>query len=82
VTRAEFEMTPQQHEQLLDSCKPVPAMWGSGGAQLFPSQQENANTAWQRLGAELGFVWDTVEPVPGKGERFFSAVVAGTGGPA
>ena len=34
--------------------------------------QENANAAWQRLGKEMGFVWDTVRP-SGTGPKNFTA---------
>jgi hypothetical protein len=71
--RAEFKMTEQQFADLMDACKPTPAIWGSGGAQLVSTPQENANRAWQKLADELGFVWDTVSPVPGKGQLWFSA---------
>lgn len=30
--------------------------------QMFPTPQENANRAWQKLGKEMGFVWDSCEP--------------------
>lgn len=28
---------------------------------------------WKRLGEKYGFVWDTVEPIAGKGYTFFKA---------
>jgi hypothetical protein len=69
----EFEMTEQQLNRLLDSCKPVPYMIIGG---ILPrSPQENANDAWMLLGREMGFEWDTVEPVYGKSNRFFTAEV-------
>ena len=71
--RREFELTEQQYQRLLDACKPTPAMWGSGGAPMFASPQENANRAWKELGRELGFVWNSASPIPGKGPRFFVA---------
>lgn len=72
--RREFEMSEDQLEKLLDASKPVPAMFLSGGRPMLGTPQENANTAWQLLGQELGFRWDTVQPCPGKGQRFFMAV--------
>ena len=74
--RKEFEMTEEQLAALLDACKPVPyfAVGGSYGEPSSP--QENANRAWEQLGSELGFKHMTVEPVPGKGQRFFTAEVA------
>jgi hypothetical protein len=73
--RAEFEMTEQQFDRLLSAMQPVPYMLGAGGVPPR-SVQENANDAWKALADELGFVWDTVEPVSGKGQRVFSAIAA------
>ena len=78
--RKEFEMTPEQLEDLLELVKPLPYMV-IGGMEP-PSQQERANRAWADLGKEMGFVWDTVEPVRGKGDRFFTAEVVDSGGPS
>lgn len=74
--RAEFTMTEEQEQRLLSAMKPVPAMWIGGPPR---SVQENANDAWRALASELGFVWDTVQPVAGKGQRVFSAIVATLG---
>lgn len=70
--RREYEMSEEQHKVLLDACKPVPYMVFGGMEPTSP--QENANRAWQRLGEEMGFDSRTVEPVSGKGSRFFTAV--------
>lgn len=78
--RQEFEMTDEQLEKLLDACKPTPVMFLSGGMPMSPSPQENANRAWQALGQELGFKWDTVKPVPGKPQQFFTAEKLGPAG--
>lgn len=59
--------------RILDACKPVPAMFGSGGTPLFGTPQENANRAWAALGTELGFKPMTVRPVAGKGMLHFTA---------
>jgi hypothetical protein len=69
----EYEMTSEQHETLLEACKPVPAMYLSGGQLMGNSPQENANEAWRKLGLELGFDHLTVEPVSGKPPTFFRA---------
>ncbi len=71
--RKEYEMTVEQRDRILEACKPVPAMYLSGGAPMYRSQQENANDAWQALATELGFKWDTIRPVPGKSDLFISA---------
>jgi hypothetical protein len=34
---------------------------------------KSENRAWQRLGAEMGFDWKTVEPMPGEDCRYFTA---------
>lgn len=69
--RKEFEMTDEQHAKLLEACKPVPYMVFGGMAP--PTPQENANAAWRALGAQMGFDGMSVEPVRGKGTKFFTA---------
>lgn len=75
--RKEFEITQDQMDKLLDACKPTPAMYLSGGRPMSGTPQENANLAWRSLGNELGFDGMTVQPVHGKGARFFTAEVTG-----
>lgn len=70
--RTEYEMTKVDLGELLKACKPVPYMV-IGGMEP-PSPQENANAAWARLGAKMGFDSNSVRPVDGKGQRFFTAV--------
>lgn len=69
--RREFELTPEQLQGILDASRPVPYIVVGGVAPRSP--QESANAAWRALGAELGFDWKTVKPVPGKDQSFFSA---------
>ena len=76
--RREYEMSEAQHAVLLDACKPTPAMYLSGGIPMAGTPQENANHAWRALGTEMGFDFMTVEPVSGKGTRFFTAIATGT----
>ena len=71
--RKEFEMTSEELKELLDACKPTPVMYLDGGTPMFNTPQENANYAWQKLGLKKGFVWDSVEPVQGKGMKYFTA---------
>ena len=71
--KKQYRMTEDQFKTLLDSCKPTPAMWGSGGAPMFSTPQENANRAWKKLGAEMGFVWDTCEDAGTGDQRDFLA---------
>lgn len=75
--RTEYEMTEADLEKILDACKPTPAMWGSGGATMFNTPEENANRAWAELGERMGFDYDTVKPT-GNGDRFFTAVPSET----
>lgn len=70
ATRSEFEMTEADLAELLKSMQPVPYMIIGGMAPA--SRQENANAAWARLGAKMGFKPMTVRP-SGKGDRFFTA---------
>ncbi len=72
--RREFEMTQEQLDELMTASKPVPYVVIGGFEPESP--QQNANRAWQALADELGFVWDTVKSVPGKGTLFFTAEVA------
>jgi len=74
MPRVSYEMTEEDLKKLLDACKPTPVMYLSGGVPLGSSPQENANRAWSELGGRLGFDWNTVRPIDGKGNRFFSAV--------
>lgn len=74
--RTNYEMTQQDLDVILDACKPTPVMFLSGGTPMGGSPQENANSAWASLGKKMGFDHMTVQPIAGKGNRFFSAVPA------
>ena len=67
-----YEMSEEQLAKLLEACRPTPVMYVSGGQPMGSTPQENANRAWKKLGTEMGFVWDTVEPTD-KGDRCFLA---------
>ena len=69
--KKEFRLSDTQYNELMIACRPVPYMIIGGFAPR--SRQENANAAWQALGKQMNFKWDTVEPVPGKSEFFFMA---------
>lgn len=71
MTRREYEMTEADLRTLLDACKPVLAIALQCGP--ISSPQENANRAWQQLGHKMEFNYLTVQPVRGKGQRFFTA---------
>ena len=74
--RTNYEMTEADLRELLDAMKSVPVMMIGGYSPASP--QENANAAWARLGAKMGFDHMTVQPSPGKGNRFFSAIPSET----
>src|SRR5688500_13820937 len=68
--RTNDELTAADLLEILDACKPVPAMMIAG--TLPSAQQENANNAWRALRKKMGFDHMTVQPIYGKGYRFFS----------
>lgn len=74
--RTEYEMSEADLEKLLDACKSTPVMMIGGFALSTP--QDNANRAWRALGKKLGFDGDSVRPVSGKGNRFFTAIPSET----
>ena len=73
----EYEMTEKDLEEILEACKPTPVMFIGGGVPIGGNQQENANSAWEKLGKKLGFDYMTVRP-SNKGNRFFTAVPSET----
>ncbi len=74
--RTNYEMTEEDLARILDACKPTPVMMIGGTTSRSP--QQNANAAWAELGKRMGFDSDTVKPISGKGNRFFSAVPSET----
>jgi hypothetical protein len=70
--RVNYEMTEADLRKIIEACKPTPCIMIGGSTGSSP--QENANRAWAALGEKMGFDYMTVEPIRGKGERFFSAV--------
>lgn len=74
--RTNYEMTEEDLKEILAACKPVPMIMLQCGTPSSP--QENANRAWRQLGEKMGFDSDTVQPIAGKGNRFFSAVPSET----
>lgn len=69
--RREYEMSEAQYKALMEACKPVTYLVMGGREPTSP--QENANNAWKALAVELGFIWDTVQPVYEKGDYYFTA---------
>lgn len=74
--RTEYEMTEDDLAKILDASKPVPYI--AVGNCPPSSPQENANRAWRELGERMGFDWQTVRPVQGKGQLVFSAIPSET----
>lgn len=74
--RTEYEMTEADLKELLEACKSQPVMMVGGYSPASP--QENANRAWAGLGKKMGFDSTTVQPISGKGNRFFTAVPSET----
>lgn len=70
MTPIEYEMSDEDYQQILTASRPVRYMIVGGVEPASP--QENANRAWQSLGARLGFDWLTVQR--GRDERHFMAV--------
>jgi uncharacterized Fe-S cluster-containing radical SAM superfamily protein len=70
--RTNYEMTEDDLKELLKACQPTRVMLIGGYNP--PSPQENANRAWQKLGEKYGFDYQTVRPISGKGQRFFTAI--------
>lgn len=71
MARQEYEMTEADLAALMEASKLVVLIALNTGMPSSP--QENANRAWKALGHRMGFNYLTVEPTPGKGQRFFSA---------
>ena len=69
--RKEYELSDDQLKGLMSACEPVPMIMLQCGTPTSP--QERANSAWLALGKDLGFQHMTVEPVSGKGAKFFTA---------
>lgn len=66
-----YEMSEEQLQKIMDASEPVPMIALHCGPITSP--QENANRAWQELGREMGFKWDTARPIRGEDHRIFTA---------
>jgi hypothetical protein len=71
MERKRYVMTEEDLAALLEACRRVPLIALQCGTPRSP--QEQANDAWRRLGAKMGFKPMTVRPVPGAGQRVFTA---------
>jgi len=68
--RQSYSLTDEQLKEIMEACKPVACMQIGGVGPS--SQQANANRAWEKLGKEMGFVGDSVQPY-GKDPKNFTA---------
>lgn len=66
-----YELTDEELRDVLDACKPQPYLVFGGMGPSSP--QERANLAWELLGKKHGFDAFTVQGIPGKSERYFTA---------
>lgn len=71
MVRREFELSEDQLAKLKEiASQPYIVIGG-----LPPrSPQQRANEMWAAFGRDMGFDSPSVQPVPGKGERFFTAI--------
>lgn len=69
--RKEFRMSKEDLAIVMEACKPVPYIVVGGMEPRTP--QDNANAAWEALGQKMGFKWETVQPIPNKSNRYFTA---------
>lgn len=71
--RREFELS---HEQLiaLKELSRQPYIVVNGMPPTHAHPQARVNAAWAALGRKMGFDHPSVQPVPGKAERFFTAI--------
>ena len=73
--QTEFEMTQEDLERIYEANRPIPVMTFGDLMPLCP--QDCVNAVWTELGKKMGFKPETVKPVPGKGDRFFTAEKSG-----
>lgn len=68
-----FTMSEENYQKMLDASKPVRYIVVGGHEPSSP--QENANQAWQRLGKEMGFDWNTISPTGNNPRAFFATPI-------
>ncbi len=71
--KREFRLNPDQLQRLKNAARQPPYIVAGGIPP--PPIQDYVNRVWEQLGHEMGFVWGTAEPVPGKDETYFTADV-------
>ena len=68
-----YDVSQEQINVIKHASRPTPVMYLSGGRPMGPTARENVNTAWRRLGEELGFDYMTVVRIPEVPETAFMA---------
>ena len=71
--RRALQLTQAELKTLLEATRPVPYI--VVGSFEPRSQQQRANDEWRALGRKRGFDWETVRPIEGKDQTWFSAEV-------
>lgn len=63
--KTKYTLTQAQMDKIIAINKEGgdPVMYLSGGVPMGRSLQEKINDLWKELGAEMGFVVDTIEPI-------------------
>jgi hypothetical protein len=69
--KKEFKLTEEQYERLIEASQPVPYLVVGGVEPMSPCRK--AESIWMQLGEEMGFKWNTAEPIPGKNRLYFHA---------
>ena len=65
MAKKKFKISDEQFEKIKQINKEGgdPVMYLSGGRPIGKSLQEKINDYWKELGNEMGFYWDTIEPI-------------------
>ncbi len=71
MKRQKYQMSEEDHVELMKACQPVPMIMLQCGTPRSP--QQNANDAWEHLGKKMGFQHMTVQP-DGNDSHNFTAV--------
>ena len=74
TAKKEYMLTESEYHELLRASQPTPLVPELEAKGYKPLPAEHAATAvWKKISYARGFLWRTVEPVPGKDHRYFLA---------
>jgi len=76
--RQEYTMEQADMDNLIEACQPVRMIALQCGTPRSP--QQNANDAWNSLGAKMGFDGSTVQPSGSNQLKFTAVPLVPTGG--